>query len=98
MLERVIEGALVRGVAARGGRADKVQSPGRRGFFDRIVVMPGGRVFFVELKRPRGGRMSLQQEERAREYRTLGAEVRMLRSLAQVEAFLSQLDEPAKEA
>ena len=90
--EAAVELVLVRGVEARGGMAEKVRVLGRRGFFDRLVIMPGGRVFFVELKRPRGGSLSPHQRERIRTYQALGCEVLVLRSIGDVESFLSRLD------
>jgi len=59
--ESLVEAELVARVRAMGGMAEKVQVIGRRGFFDRLVILPGGRVYFVEVKRPRGGRLSPHQ-------------------------------------
>jgi hypothetical protein len=41
--ESAIERELCERVAAAGGRAEKVTVIGRRGFFDRLVILPGGR-------------------------------------------------------
>ena len=71
--ESAIETELVARVRQLGGVAEKVTTLGRRGFFDRLVVLPGGRVLFVEVKRPVGGRMSVHQIERHRRYTALGA-------------------------
>jgi len=60
--EAAIEAELCLRVRMLGGLCEKTVSPGRRGFFDRIVFLPGGVVFFVELKRPRGGRLSEHQK------------------------------------
>lgn len=86
----------MKGVKARGGLAEKMKALGRRGFFDRLVVMPGGRVFFVETKRPRGGVLTPHQDRRIRDYRGLGTDVRLIKTIADVDAFLAELDIPAK--
>ena len=86
--ESAIERALVARVAALGGRAEKVRVIGRRGFFDRLVVLPGGRVIFVECKRPRGGRWSLHQRLYASAYQALGLEVALLRKSEDIDALL----------
>ena len=39
--ENVVEEELVRRVRAIGGIAEKTTVIGRRGFFDRVVVLPG---------------------------------------------------------
>lgn len=92
MREAMVEARLVIGVYDRGGVAEKVKALGERGFFDRLVVMPGGRVYFVELKRPKGGRVSVHQKERIARYRGLGASVHLIKSLAEVDAFLAIVD------
>jgi hypothetical protein len=86
--ESAIERELCDRVAAIGGRAEKVTVIGRRGFFDRIVVLPGGRVIFVELKRPRGGRWALHQQLYAAAYLALGVEVVLIRKSADIDALL----------
>jgi hypothetical protein len=86
--ENSIEAELVDRVLSMGGRCDKVQALGSRGYFDRIVVLPGGAVFFVELKRPRGGRVSPHQKLYHAEYRALGAVVALVRNHADIDALL----------
>ena len=87
-LESAIETELVMRVRAIGGICEKVTTIGRRGFFDRIVVLPGGRVLFVECKRPKGGLMSAHQIERHRKYRALGAVVAVVLNSADIDALL----------
>jgi hypothetical protein len=87
--ENAIEAALVRGVRALGGRCEKVTVLGSRGFFDRLVVLPGGRIIFVELKRPTGGVWAVHQKCFAQEYHALGAEVALVKNLADVERLLA---------
>jgi hypothetical protein len=86
--ESKVEAYLVQRVQALGGRCDKVQVIGRRGFFDRLVVLPGGRILFVELKRPRGGRMTAHQWRYAESYRALGAAVALVKNAADIDALL----------
>jgi hypothetical protein len=87
--ENAIEAELVRRVEALGGIAEKVTVIGRRGFFDRLIVLPGGRVIFCEVKRPRGGSFSAHQIQRHRVYRSLGVAVALIRNAAQIDDLLS---------
>jgi len=87
--EKTIEEELVRRVRALGGIAEKTTVIGRRGFFDRVVVMPGGMVIFVECKRPRGGRLSPHQIERILQYRRLGAVVAVVSNSGDIDRLLS---------
>jgi hypothetical protein len=87
--ENAIENELVRRVRALGGRAEKVQVLGNRGFFDRLVLLPGGRVLFVECKRPQGGRLSPHQIERIRIYTALGAVACVVSNSADIDALLN---------
>jgi len=87
--EKTIEEELVRRVRALGGIAEKTTVIGRRGFFDRVVVLPGGVVIFCECKKPKGGRMSAHQIERARIYRALGAVVAKIDTSEDIDRLLS---------
>ena len=87
--EKIVEEELVRRVRALGGIAEKTTVIGRRGFFDRVVVMPGGVVIFVECKRPKGGVLSPHQIERIRQYRQLGAVACVISNSADIDALLS---------
>lgn len=86
--EILIEGLLVKRVAELGGVAEKVQVIGRRGFFDRLVVLPGNKVLFCELKRPRGGVVSAHQVERHDIYKKLGAAVEIIADEADIDRVL----------
>jgi hypothetical protein len=86
--ENVVETELVRRVEALGGIAEKTVSPGGRGYFDRVVILPGGRVIFVECKRPQGGKVSAHQLIRHKRYRTLGVEVAVISTEADIETLL----------
>lgn len=86
--ESVVEALLVERVEAIGGACCKVQVNGRRGFFDRIIVLPGGRIIFAECKRPRGGRLSEHQRQYAKGFRLLGAEVALIRNEVDIDRLL----------
>lgn len=88
MIEREVERYLVRRVRELGGRADKVEMIGQRGFFDRLVLLPGGTVVFAETKRPRGSRTSPQQQSLHAAYRDLGQHVVVLKSCEDVDRLL----------
>ena len=87
--ENVIESLLVRRVSELGGIALKVNTPSRRGFFDRLLVLPGGRIVFCEVKRPRGGRMAAHQIVYAKMLAQLGAEVALIRNEEDIARLLS---------
>ena len=89
--EKIIEEELVRRVRALGGIAEKTTVIGRRGFFDRVIVLPGGVVIFCECKKPKGGRMSAHQIERARIYRALGVAVAKIDTSGDIDRLLSGL-------
>jgi hypothetical protein len=87
--ENVVEAELVRRVEGCGGIAEKVTVIGRRGFFDRLVVLPGGLVVFCEVKRPRGGVFSMHQIQRHKVYRSLGVAVAIVKNSADIDRLLS---------
>jgi len=88
--EDAIEEELVRKVHELGGRCEKVQVIGRRGFFDRLVILPGGKIIFVEVKRPRGGKFAEHQRRYAEEYKALGAAVALIRSWEDIHRLLNE--------
>ena len=87
--EEKIESYLRRRVAALGGVCEKVTVIGKRGFFDRVVVLPGGRVIFVECKRPSGSKISVHQILWRTTYRALGAEAVTIKSAEEVDSLLT---------
>jgi Holliday junction resolvase len=87
--ENAVESELVRRVESAGGACEKVQSPGSRGFFDRLVILPGGLVVFVECKRPQGGRLSPHQLDRHKKYRALGCVVAIVKSSADIDRLMT---------
>ena len=92
MLERDIEKALVNKVKRLGGIAEKFTSPAKRSVPDRLVTLPGGQIIFVELKAP--GKKPTENQLRDHEKRRkLGADVRIIDSMEQVDAFPINLKE-----
>lgn len=90
MNESAIEARLVRAVKASGGLCYKFVSPGNPGVPDRIVILPGGRVIFVELK-TEVGRLSGLQKYQSSELERRGVDIRVLKGLDQVKAFLDEV-------
>jgi Holliday junction resolvase len=87
--EAFVERMLVRQVEALGGACLKVTTLGRRGFFDRLVILPGGRVVFVELKRPRAERLSVHQMEYMKLFKALDVEFAVVRDRVDIARLLS---------
>lgn len=92
MRESAIEARLRDGVKAMGGICWKFVSPGTTGVPDRIIILPGGRIIFAELKAD-AGRTSDIQQYRINELRNIGADVRILKGLSQVKAFLEEVQQ-----
>ena len=90
MRESTIEGRLVWMVRARGGLCYKFTSPGNPGVPDRIVITPDGRTIYVELK-TEIGRLAQIQKWQHEEMRKRGADVRTLKGLDQVKAFVEEV-------
>lgn len=90
MKESQIEARLVRLVRDRGGLCYKFVSPGNPGVPDRIVVTPTGRTVYVELKTPVGSLQKIQEWQIA-EMRRRGADVRVLKGLDAVKAFVEEV-------
>lgn len=90
MRESSIESKLVRMVRERGGLCFKFVSPGNPGVPDRIVITPAGRTVYVELK-TEVGRLAAIQRWQHEELRKRGADVRTLKGLEQVKAFVEEV-------
>jgi len=74
MLERDVEGYLVKRVAQLGGKAYKFSSPSNRSVPDRVCCLPYGKTKFVECKAP--GKVPSPLQTKVIKYlRDLGAEV-----------------------
>lgn len=91
MKESAIEARLVREVKKRGGLCYKFTSPGNPGVPDRIIILPGGRTVYAELK-TEIGRLAKVQRWQIERMRELGADVRVLKGMEQVLAFLEEVD------
>lgn len=92
MKETQIEAKLVRKVRALGGMCFKFTSPGNPGVPDRLILLPGGRVVFTELKTG-VGRLSAVQKWQIGEMQKRGADVRVLRGLEAVNAFVEEVSQ-----
>lgn len=90
MRESKIEARLVSLVRARGGLCYKFVSPGNPGVPDRIVLTPEGRTYYVELKNETGRLSNIQKWQHA-EMSKRGADIRTLKSLEQVSAFVEEV-------
>ena len=91
MKESAIEARLVREVKKRGGLCYKFTSPGNPGVPDRIIILPGGRTVYAELK-TEIGRLAKVQQWQIEEMRRRGVDLRVLKGLDQVLAFLKEVD------
>jgi hypothetical protein len=87
--ENVVERALVAAVEARGGVCEKVMCVGKRGFFDRLIILPGPRIIFAEIKRPRFGRVAPHQQRYYDRFKALGVEVYFVRNSADIDRLLA---------
>lgn len=94
MKESTIEARLVREVRKLGGLCYKFTSPGSPGVPDRIIILPGGRVVFAELK-TEVGRLAKIQKWQIEELEKRGAEIRVLKGMDQVLAFLEEVKSSA---
>ena len=90
MKESSIEARLVKMVRSRWGLCYKFVSPGNPGVPDRIVITPAGRTVYVELK-TEVGRLAAIQKYQHEEMRKRGAEVRTLKGMDQVLAFVEEV-------
>lgn len=88
--EKFLEQKLMKRVAALGGWALKLVSPGNSGVPDRLVLMPGGIAAFVEVKAP-GQKPRALQLVQMRKLRQLGFPVFVLDDADQIEAILEEV-------
>jgi hypothetical protein len=89
--EAAIERELVHRVERMGGVCEKVMIVGKRGFFDRLIILPGprARIIFAELKRPKRGRIAPHQQWYHDQYKALGVEVYFVRNAADIDRLLA---------
>ena len=89
--EAAIERELIVRVERMGGVCEKVMCVGKRGFFDRLIILPGPRprIIFAELKRPKRGRISPHQQWYHDQYRLLGVHVAIVKNSADIDRLLA---------
>ena len=87
--EAVVERELVHRVERLGGVCEKVMIVGKRGFFDRLIILPGPRIIFAEIKRPRFGRVAPHQQQYYDRFKALGVEVYFVRNSADIDRLLA---------
>ena len=96
-LEREVEADLetrfMRAVQKRfpAARILKGKWDGRRGAFDRVVMLPGPFIAFVELKNGKAGRLSGPQKEELEALYDMGFFVRVVRTDADIALFVEDL-------
>lgn len=90
MLEKEIEGLMVRMVKERGGMCLKFVSPNNPGVPDRIIITPEGRIIFVELKTDTG-RLANIQKWQIGEMRKRGADVRVVKGWPAAKALIEEV-------
>lgn len=90
MKESQIEARLARMVRERGGLCYKFVSPGNPGVPDRLIITPEGRTVYAELKTVVGSLQRIQ-EWQIEEMRRRGADVRVLKGLEEVKAFVEEV-------
>lgn len=91
MSEHEIEKRLVDGVKNLGGMCLKFVSPSMAGVPDRLIITATGEVIFVELK-TEVGRLSKIQKFVIGEMRKRGADVRVVKGLAEVKELLAEIE------
>lgn len=90
MKESAVEAKLVRMVRDRGGLCYKFVSPGNPGVPDRIVITPDGKTIYAELK-TEVGRLAAIQKWQISEMQKRGMDVRVLKGLPEVRAFVEEV-------
>jgi hypothetical protein len=90
MTETQIENRLVKMVHERGGLCYKFVSPNNHGVPDRIIITPDARTIYAELK-TEIGRLAEIQRWQLNEMRQRGADVRILKGLDEVKAFVKEV-------
>jgi hypothetical protein len=94
--ESAIERELIAAVALRGGICEKIMCVGKRGFFDRLIILPGGRIIFCEIKRPRGGKISPHQRQYQGIFQALNVEACFVRNRTDIVELLSEKEGPQR--
>ncbi len=91
MTEASIEKHLVEGVKKLGGMCLKFVSPSMAGVPDRLIITADGKVIFAELK-AETGRLSKIQKFTIGEMQKRGADVRVVKGLAEVKQLLAEIE------
>lgn len=91
--EARLEKKLCELVQGHGGLCYKWVSPNDPGVPDRIVIAPGGRTIFVKLKAEIGRLQKIQKWQHGR-LASHGVEIRTLKGLDQVKAFVEEVFPP----
>ena len=95
MTEASIEKRLVEGVKKLGGMCLKFVSPSMAGVPDRLIITADGKVIFAELK-TETGRLSKIQKHTIGEMQKRGADVRVVKGLAEVKQLLAEIEGRSK--
>jgi hypothetical protein len=95
MTEASIEKRLVEGVKKLGGMCLKFVSPSMTGVPDRLIITADGKVIFAELK-TETGRLSKIQKYTIGEMQKRGADVRVVKGLAEVKQLLAEIEGRSK--
>lgn len=82
---RAVRGRFPTAVIRKGGWE------GRRGAFDRAVLLPGPFIAFVELKNGAAGRLSGPQRAELAVLRGMGFLAKVIRTDAEIESFVAEL-------
>ncbi len=90
MLEKTIEGKLVREAKSRGCIPIKLLSASYNGLPDRMILAPGERVAFVELKAP-GQKPRPLQIHRHKQLKALGFRVYVVDDTDQIGGMLDEV-------
>lgn len=91
MNESQVERHLVEGVKKLGGMCIKFTSPGTPGVPDRLIITSTGRIIFAELK-TETGRLAKIQRYVIGEMQKRGADVRVVKGLAEVKELLAEIE------
>ena len=91
ILERDVEGFLVRKVEEQGGRCEKFNPDNDNGMPDRIVMLPGGLLIWVETKRAETEHKRKLQQAQCVLLRRLGQRVATCHTKAEVLALLASV-------
>jgi hypothetical protein len=86
--EETIDVYYEKQVVSAGGKTRRIIYRGRKGCADHLTGFPFNRLFLVELKRPKGGKISVQQDEDAKLWMTLGVCKEFLFTKAAVDEFI----------